>query len=57
MELFVNTTVGTFNYKVREVRIVDNEYRTVIDTMPEATLTVITCYPFTFIGPAKQRYD
>ncbi len=52
----MKTKVGTFTYKVREVRIVDSDDRTVIVSMPTATLTVITCYPFTFIGLAPQRY-
>lgn len=55
-ELIVQTSAGTFTYKVREVRIVDSDDRTVIVSMPEATLTVSTCYPFRFIGPAPQRY-
>ncbi|MGO4889945.1 class D sortase [Anaerobacillus sp. MEB173] len=55
-ELIVKTSAGTFTYKVRKVRIVDSDDRTVIVSMPKATLTVSTCYPFTFIGPAPQRY-
>lgn len=54
--LIVNTSAGTFTYKVRKVRIVESDDRTVIVPMPRATLTVSTCYPFTFIGPAPQRY-
>lgn len=54
--LVVKTSAGTFTYKVREVKIVDSDDRTVIVSMPKATLTVSTCYPFTFIGPAPQRY-
>lgn len=55
-ELIVKTLAGTFTYIVRDVRIVDRDDRTVIVSMPEATLTVSTCYPFRFIGPAPQRY-
>ncbi|WP_259347145.1 class D sortase [Niallia taxi] len=55
-DLIVKTSAGTFTYKVREVKIVDSDDRTVIVSMPKATLTVSTCYPFTFIGPAPQRY-
>lgn len=50
------TEAGTFTYKVRKVRIVDAEDRTVIVPKPKATLTVTTCYPFSYIGNAPQRY-
>ena len=26
------------------------------DTAPHATLTLITCYPFTFVGSAPERF-
>ncbi|HYK72553.1 MAG TPA: class D sortase [Pseudoneobacillus sp.] len=54
--IIVKTSAGTFTYKIKKVRIVDKDDRTVIVPMPRATLTVSTCYPFTFIGPAPQRY-
>ncbi|KGX91413.1 hypothetical protein N781_04785 [Pontibacillus halophilus JSM 076056 = DSM 19796] len=30
--------------------------RTVIVPKPTATLTLTTCYPFTFVGAAPERY-
>lgn len=54
--LITHTSAGTFTYKVRKVRIVDADDRTVIVPKPKATLTVTTCYPFTFIGNAPERY-
>ncbi|RBP90505.1 sortase A [Cytobacillus firmus] len=54
--LVVNTSAGEFTYKVRKIRIVDADDRTVIVPKPRATLTVTTCYPFDFIGDAPQRY-
>ncbi|MGI8315763.1 class D sortase [Halobacillus mangrovi] len=54
--LIVTTDAGEFTYKVRKVRIVDAEDRTVIVPKPQATLTVTTCYPFDFIGSAPERY-
>jgi sortase A len=55
-QLIVSTSAGTFTYKVRKIRIVDKDDRTVIVPKPRATLTVSTCYPFRYIGPAPQRY-
>ncbi|SFL55187.1 sortase A [Gracilibacillus orientalis] len=54
--LIVKTTAGRFTYKVNQVRIVDEDDRTVIVPAPTATLTVTTCYPFNFIGSAPERY-
>jgi sortase A len=54
--LIVKTRAGEFTYKVKNVRIVDKDDRTVIVPKPRATLTVSTCYPFHFIGPAPKRY-
>jgi sortase A len=54
--LVVETEAGTFTYKVKNVRIVDKDDRTVIVPKPRATLTVSTCYPFDFIGASPERY-
>lgn len=54
--LVVQTSAGQFTYKVRKVRIVDKDDRTVIVPKPKATLTVSTCYPFDFIGASPERY-
>lgn len=54
--LNVESGIGTFTYKVRKVRIVEENDLTVVVPKRKATLTISTCYPFTLIGPAKQRY-
>lgn len=54
--LVVKTPAGEFTYKVKKVRIVDKDDRTVIVPKPRATLTVSTCYPFNFIGASPERY-
>jgi sortase A len=55
-KLVVETTMKQFIYRVKKVRIVDENNRTVLVEKPRPTLTVTTCYPFHFIGKAKQRY-
>jgi sortase A len=55
-ELIVTTSAGKFTYKVGKIRIVEKDDRTIIVPKPRATLTVGTCYPFRYIGPAPQRY-
>lgn len=55
-KLIITTSAGEFVYKVKKVRIVDSDNRTIIVEKPKATLTVSTCYPFRYIGSAKQRF-
>ncbi|RIW31826.1 class D sortase [Bacillus salacetis] len=55
-ELIVTTSAGEFTYKVGKIRIVEKDDRTIIVPKPRATLTVSTCYPFRYIGPAPQRF-
>lgn len=48
---------GTFVYAIREHEIVDADDTTVIDpTREDEVLTVSTCYPFSYIGSAPDRY-
>lgn len=54
--LIVTSSKGEFTYKIRKVRIVDADDRTVIVPRSRATLTVTTCYPFRYIGDAPERY-
>ncbi|BDG30563.1 class D sortase [Parageobacillus thermoglucosidasius] len=55
-KLIVETAAKQFVYRVKKVRIVGENNRTVLVEKPRPTLTVTTCYPFRFIGKAKQRY-
>ena len=52
----VETAEGKYTYRIEKVRIVDAEDKTVIVPKHEATLTLTTCYPFTYIGDAPERY-
>ncbi|HWO75280.1 MAG TPA: class D sortase [Bacillus sp. (in: firmicutes)] len=54
--LIVSTKAGTFLYKVKKIKIVDADDRTVLTPKPRATLTLTTCYPFYYVGNAPQRY-
>jgi|SRR5699024_3125620 len=48
---------GTFIYEFHDHEIVDADDRTVIDpNRDEEYLTVSTCYPFSFVGSAPDRY-
>ena len=50
------TADAEFSYRVQETKIVQPTDVGVLAPTRSATLTLITCYPFTYIGPAPQRF-
>jgi len=46
----------TDHYVINEVQIVSPENVSVLDATPVPTLTLVTCYPFYYVGSAPQRY-
>lgn len=54
--LELETADGVFIYEVTGSRIVDKEARGAIKPSREPVLTLITCYPFSYTGPAPERY-
>ena len=52
----VTTPHGEFEYRVRETLIVSPEDLWVLDSTARPTLTLITCYPFSYVGHAPQRF-
>lgn len=47
---------GVENYSVTELSIVDPQDISVLAPTDESTITLITCYPFYFVGSAPQRF-
>lgn len=54
--LRLTTSAGVFDYRVDRTFIVDPEDVYVLDPTDVPSLTLVTCYPFTFIGHAPKRY-
>lgn len=51
------TTVrGTLRYRVTRHTVVDPAELWVLNPSPTAALTLITCYPFDYVGPAPRRF-
>ena len=50
------TTSGTDIYAVDRVRITQPDDVGVLRPKPKPSLTLVTCYPFYFVGPAPRRY-
>jgi sortase A len=55
-EILIKTSDGKYLYKVLDRGIVDKDDRTVLVEKPTETLTLITCYPFRYIGSAPKRF-
>jgi sortase A len=47
---------ATYSYRVESTRIVEADDAEVLRPSKEPTLTLVTCYPFHYIGNAPQRY-
>jgi sortase A len=58
IEVVRSGTAGsqTDKYLVRNIKIVFPTDTSVLNKTPDSTLTLITCYPFYFVGAAPQRY-
>jgi len=52
----VQSVDGAARYRVTELLIVDPDDVYVLDPTDRATLTLVTCYPFYFVGDAPQRF-
>jgi len=52
----ITTPLGDFLYRVVSTRVVDPSEYTVLDPGEKQILTLVTCYPFYFIGSAPSRF-
>lgn len=54
--LYVETVGGTRRYRVTATRIVTPSDLSVLAPTARPSVTLVTCYPFYFVGPAPQRF-
>jgi sortase A len=52
----LTTLKGTYQYRVNEIEIVPPTDIRVLNPTPRPTLTLVTCYPFYFVGDAPNRF-
>jgi sortase A len=52
----LSTAGASYHYSVESISVVGPEYVQVLNASSEPTLTLITCYPFSFVGPAPRRF-
>ena len=53
----VKTRSGSFQYVVDSIQVVEPEQSLAFqEMMPAKSLTLITCFPFDYVGPAPRRF-
>jgi sortase A len=55
-EIRIATVRGTFDYRVMSLEIVQPDDLSVIAPTSTRSLTLVTCYPFNYVGPAPRRF-
>ena len=56
MDIQVSGAEGTFHYQVDSLQVVAPDRLDVLDISDRPQVTLITCYPFNFIGSAPMRF-
>ena len=54
--LAIKTVQGDFHYEVESVGVVASSDVSVLQPSSDRTLTLITCFPFYYVGPAPKRF-
>jgi sortase A len=55
-EIQLQTASGLSRYAVDWMKVVANDDQRVLAPSTESALTLVTCYPFYFVGPAPRRF-
>jgi sortase A len=55
-EVQFSTLEGNFKYEVESLKVVEPDNVAVLAPSGHNVLTLVTCYPFNFVGPAPQRW-
>lgn len=54
--IYIDTPTQTLRYRVIRARVVMPTDVSVLFPTTVPTITLVTCYPFYFVGPAPQRF-
>lgn len=54
--ILLRTLDGSYEYEVDDIEIVSPEEVRVLETSAKPSLTLVTCYPFYYVGNAPHRY-
>ena len=54
--ILLTTLSGSYEYRVKSYEVVTPRDTRVLADSGEASLTLVTCYPFHYLGPAPERF-
>ncbi len=55
-EITLTTYSGSYRYRVESTKVVEPEETEVLDAATDDILTLVTCYPFNYVGSAPKRF-
>lgn len=55
-EIILETLDGSYHYRVDLTQVVTPRHMEILDGSDAEILTLVTCYPFSFVGPAPERF-
>jgi LPXTG-site transpeptidase (sortase) family protein len=55
-QIRLTTARGTFDYRVTRTEIVEPDDTSALEPSSTRSLTLVTCYPFVYVGSAPQRF-
>ena len=55
-EITLETANGTYRYQADLIEVVEPQDTEVLHSSGDALLTLVTCYPFSYVGPAPKRF-
>ena len=55
-EITLTTLHGSYRYRVDSTQVVEPQDTGVLNNSADDILTLVTCYPFYFVGPAPKRF-
>lgn len=54
--IYIETLDDGFEYLIEAMQIVDPDNEWIYEDSDQSTLTLVTCYPFIYMGPTPERY-
>ncbi len=55
-EIKVETLAGLLIFKIYDIQVLDPEDDYIYEEVEKPTITLVTCYPFIYMGPTPERY-
>ncbi|MBQ4164530.1 MAG: class D sortase [Turicibacter sp.] len=55
-EIKIETLDAELTFIINDIQVLDPDDEYIYETSEEATITLVTCYPFIYMGPTPERY-